>query len=193
MATNGASPIIIHLMRLTIFASASFFGIRYDWTRLMMLIATTSISSTQPYGVMTSGTKSSGAIEYNTAIAIQTHAPACGETLFSLDKVSVLLVIIFVVFSLRGQRYGERLPKGGNVAIFVLKKKNENLENYKTLTISSVTVSPSIMDINFIAVGFLDIISLFDKTFFPAFKASSSILSSSRHLPCWLISSNIGT
>ena len=114
MTTNGASPITIHLMHLTIFASASFFGIRYDWTRLMMLIATTSISSTHPYGVMTSGTKSSGAIEYNTAIAIQSHAPACGETLFPLDKVSVLLVIIFVVFSLRGQRYGERLPKGGS-------------------------------------------------------------------------------
>lgn len=93
MTSNGARPNIIHLMRLIIFASASFFGIRYDWTRLMMLIATTSISSTQPYGVMTSGMKSSGAIEYNTAIAIQSHAPACGETLFPLDKVSVLLVI----------------------------------------------------------------------------------------------------
>ena len=33
------------------------------------------------------------AIEYNTAIAIQSHAPTCGETLFPLDKVSVLLVI----------------------------------------------------------------------------------------------------
>ncbi len=113
MTTNGASPITIHLMRLIIFASASFFGIRYDWTRLMMLITTTIISSIQPYGVMMSGMKSSGAIEYNTAIAIQSHAPACGETLFPLDKVSVLLVIIFVVFSLRGQRYGWRLPKGG--------------------------------------------------------------------------------
>ena len=113
MTTNGASPITIHLMRLTIFASASFFGIRYDWTRLMMLIVTTSISSTQPYGVMTSGMKSSGAIEYNTAIAIQSHAPACGEMLFPLDKVSVLLVISLLFFSLRGQRYGERLPKGG--------------------------------------------------------------------------------
>lgn len=78
-----------------------------------MLIATTIISSTQPYGVITSGIKSSGAIEYNTAIAIQSHAPACGETLFPLDKVSVLLVISLLFFSLRGQRYGERLPKGG--------------------------------------------------------------------------------
>lgn len=116
MTTNGASPITIHLMRLIIFASASFFGIRYDWTRLMMLITTTSISSTQPYVVMTSGTKSSGAIEYNTAIAIQSHAPSCGETLFPLGKVSVLLVIIFVVFSFTAQMYCIGLPKGSIIA-----------------------------------------------------------------------------